>query len=185
MSFSAMTLKGLKQLEIDLTPEEEQGYMHCRNIVGYFIGLDKSLLPYNLEDGWNLGIAIIKRNYEPSKESKALTHALIDYSQNFFKPKLLKQVPAYFMAYLMSDVEALIGKDISKELGIHNRVLVNVFNWKLTQGIFYLFDNLEHKSLFIQKIAEIAIRLVMEGMIHHYLKVKSVPFYLPEELNKL
>lgn len=183
MSFSAMTIYGLKQLGIDLTDEEADAYVHTWNIIGYLIGVDPALYPSSAKDGWDLGVAIVKRNYSPSYEGKMLTKALLELNESYFKSRLMKAFPSYFMGYFMHDVAQLIDEPIAEDLNIAERdSWFNIFMLKLLNGFFHFVDEAEDRFPLIEKVLDKINLIVLGGMIDFTLANDKDMFDIPSEL---
>ncbi len=133
MSFSALILDGLDQLGVELTDAEKDAYLHCWNIVGHFIGLSPELYPANYKEGWELGIAIIKRNQSEGEDGKFLTQSLLDFSKHFFNTPFFNEMPSYLINHFVEDVSKKIGVDILKLLGVSKKVHLRT---KLSGWIF-------------------------------------------------
>ncbi|MBI3520317.1 MAG: DUF2236 domain-containing protein [Bacteroidetes bacterium] len=183
MSFSALILDGLEQLGVKLSAIEKDSYMHCWNIVGHFIGLDPQLYPANYQEGWDLGIAIIKRNQSQSEDGKFLTESLLDFSADFFKSTIFQKMPVYLMNYFIKDVSARIDIDILKLLGVSKQV---PFRVKLLGWVFICFMKIGHRfekhSIIIKRLAHKYLLRYMQGLIDVYLKNNNVAFYIPDTL---
>lgn len=78
LAFSYIVLRGLRKLGITLNEEEEEGFLHHFNVVGYLNGVAEELLPQNLRQAYLLDRAIIRRQFMPSEAGKGLTNALLD-----------------------------------------------------------------------------------------------------------
>lgn len=183
MAFGPLILKGLNELGIEITKEQEDAYTHCWNIVGHFIGLDKDLMPKNYNEGWDLGIAILKRNYEVSYEGQELGKSLVQFGKNIFPGYFFDDMPAFFISRFTRDVSADIGENFSKLIGINPKPTLKrkFVTWLLT----YVFDkvsDLQRKSPFLDKVSKWINRKLMQGMIDFYLKNRTVEFYIPPSL---
>lgn len=183
MAFSALVIKGLDQIGLHLSKEEKDAYIHCWNIVGHFIGLDPRLYPQNYEEGWELGVEIIRRNYDNSMEGKVLTQSLIDCSKNFIPGKFFDGLPEYFISYFIHDVEQEINVDISKELGIDdkNSLKDKIIARIILHIIDFIGEKEEHNKL-VAKIFEKFNIKMLEAMINHYLKTSDKEFFVPQAL---
>ena len=95
MSFAALIIKGLEQLNITLTEQEENAYMHCWRIVGHVMGVDEDLIPTNYADGWDLGIAIMGNQAAESSWGQELTNSCISFLQSIIPGNLFDDVPEY------------------------------------------------------------------------------------------
>jgi hypothetical protein len=186
MAFSALVLNGLTQLGIELTKEQKDAYMHCWNIVGHYIGLEPDLYPNDFEDGWNLGIEIIKRNQEESADGKFLIDSLILNSKSyFFKGEIMDFIPAYLIKFFVEDVSKTINVDLNKVLGLEEHFnLFEKIGGKLFLESFDLVDGIEDHAPVIKKIVEKFSTKHLQELVNHYLKVNNVAFYIPGNLKE-
>lgn len=184
MSFSALVINGLTQVNVELTDEQKDAYMHTWNIVGHFIGLDPKLYPVSFQDGWALGLAIIKRNQEESEDGKFLVSSLIKNSQNyFFKGHFSKHIPEYLVSFFVEDVSEAIEVNLMKTVGVDTKLnLIERFEGKLFVDIMEFANEIEDHVPFVQKIMERHSTQQMQGMIDYYLKSNNVAFYIPDSL---
>ena len=72
MAFGPLVLEGLKKLNIKISKEEADGYMHCWEIAGYIQGVDQDLLPNNADEGLSLGLQIFNSQIAYSPEGEEL-----------------------------------------------------------------------------------------------------------------
>lgn len=184
MSFSALILDGLDQLGVELTESEKDAYLHCWNIVGHFIGLSPELYPANYREGWDLGIAIIKRNQCEGNDGQFLTKSLLDFSKHFFNTPFFNEMPSYLINHFVKDVSDKIGVDLLKILGVPQKVHLRT---KLSGWIFLKMMRIGHEfeehSTLIKKLMHKYSLKYMQAMINNYLKNYDVEFYIPDSLN--
>lgn len=184
MSFSALVLDGLEQMGVELTTDEKDAYMHCWNIVGHFIGLSPEFYPSNYQDGWELGIAIIKRNQCEGEDGKFLTKSLIDFSNDFFKARFFQQMPEYLINHFVKDTSEKIGVDILKLLGVSKKVplRIKLFGWVFLKLMHFGHKFEDHSGL-MKRLMHKYSSHYMQALIFNYLKHYSVQFYIPDSLN--
>ncbi|AKD56441.1 oxygenase MpaB family protein [Spirosoma radiotolerans] len=78
LAFSYIVLLGLRKLNVSMTEQEEEDYLHHVNVVGYFNGVSEELMPRNLREAYNLGNAIARRQFAPSEAGVGLTRSLLN-----------------------------------------------------------------------------------------------------------
>ncbi len=185
MSFAALILKGLDQLNIDLSTEEQEAYMHCWRIVGHVMGVDENLIPKNYEEGWELGIAIMKNQAAESTWGTELTTSCINFLKSIIPGNLFDDVPEYMIWYFVQDVSEAIGKDIAPMIGVEKTGgLKSVIILKLMKLIFKGIDETEDHSKVIQKLSGHFNRVMLQGFLKHFNEGKNVNFYIPPSLQK-
>ena len=184
MAFSALVINGLTQVGVELTNEQKDAYIHTWNIVGHFIGLDPRLYPESFEEGWELGISIIKRNLDESENGKFLVDSLIQNSKTyFFKSSIFDSIPEYLIGFFVEDVSKAIGEDIAKVIGLDSDLnFLERLEGKLFVESIDWFNELEEHVPFIRRFMMKNSINHMNELIEQYLKVNSVEFYIPDSL---
>ena len=179
MAFSALTIKGLEQLGIELSIEEKDAYIHCWNIVGHFLGIDPQLYPKNYEEGWELGLAILKRNCESSPDGKLLTESLIEFSKNFIPGKIFDGLPLHFIDFFIEDVGKALDQNLNTVLGISDKK-----NWGLKLMIYLidLFNSITGLNKWLDAMFPRLNLRILQGMIDYSLKTNNTAFYIPPSL---
>lgn len=185
MAFGPLILRGLDELGVEITKEQEDAYTHCWNIVGHFIGLNEDLMPTNYEDGWNLGIAILTRNYEESFEGKELGKSIVQFGKNIFPGYFFDDMPAFFIQRFTRDVSKNIGVNFAELIGINPKSTLKkrFVTWLLT-FIFDKVGDIQRKSRLFRKISKWINKKLMQGMIDFYLKHRKVEFNIPPSLKE-
>ena len=183
MSFSALVVKGLHQLNIKLSAAETAGYMHSWRVVGYLLGIHEDLLPDSYKEGWNLGITIVRRQAGASKEGKELTRACINFLQYVVPGNLFDDLPEYFIWYFMQDVSKASGKELAEILGVHTQKSIK---GRLLLKVARLFlgelDGLDNHSAFVRRISTHFNREMLKGFMSYYNEGKQNHFYIPPSL---
>lgn len=183
MAFGPLVIKGLELLGIETTTEEKEAYLHCWKIVGHFIGLEQALFPENHEDGWNLGIAIIKRNYSESMEAKVLAKGIVNFGQQVIPFRFLDDMPEYFIQNFTSDVSKLTGHDFATVLNISSKPTFKkrAITWVFKKTFDSLAD-LQKNSWLFAKFSKWLNKRILEGTVKLYLNNNKTDFYIPPNL---
>ena len=183
MAFSALMLDGLRQLGVELSEEEKNGYMHIWKVVGHLLGLHDDLLANTFEEGWALGTTILRRQAAPSKDGKILTEACIEFLQYMVPGTLFDDVPEYMLWYFLQDVGKATGHNISDYLGLeetHN-LKAKVFI-KLTHLFVHEYSELEEHSGLVRAISGVFNRKLLQGFLNIYNEGKNQHFFIPPSL---
>lgn len=132
-TFAYVVLRGLKTMGAAYTPEEAEAFIHCWNVVGHVLGVDRSLLPEpEPGDGGPsrfaraemLYHAIRTRQAGRTDDGVAITGALVGFVENLIKDKVLPDLPLKFVRdvdlvrlprLIMRD---LLGKETMQMLGV-------------------------------------------------------------------
>lgn len=184
MSFGPVILSGLKQLKVDLTEKQIEGYMHCWKAVGHLMGIKPELLPDSYDDGFELAVKILKHQGAKSQAGEALTRSCLDFIQYIIPGNSFDDVPVYLMNYFLQDFSEASNKDLSSFIGVDVKTdLKDKIVLALTKYIVGAFSHLNHHG-FVQKIVEPFNKLLMKGIIHHFNDGKQVHFVIPPSLQK-
>lgn len=183
MAFGPLVINGLDRLGIKTTEEEKEAYLHCWKIVGHYIGLEESFFPDNHESGWQLGVAIIKRNYSESEEAKVLAKSIIGFGQQIMPSRFLDDMPEYFIQRFTKDVSEIAGVDFAKLLDINSKGTFKkkAVTWVLEKS-FYTASQYQKKSWLVAKVSKWLNGKMLQGTIDFYLKSNKVEFYIPPSL---
>ena len=103
MTFSVVTLDGLRLLEIPYSAEEGDAWLHTWKVIGHLLGLRDELLPTDLIDAEELMEAIRDRQWRPSEDGRALTRPLVEMMQSYFPGDAFDGFPVALIRALSGD----------------------------------------------------------------------------------
>lgn len=177
MSFSALILEGLNELDINLEPVEKEAYFHCWRVIGHIVGLDDDLIPENAADGLKLGHSILNHQMAKSKQGSGLMAALLEFQNQKSKGLMSKKTNIAMMRLMM-------GKDISDLLDVPNieQESINKLG-KRIKRIARFMEILDH-SLIFAMVLQIFTKTFSQMMLNKMTKSKVVNFYIPKSLKK-
>lgn len=185
MAFGPLILRGLHDLGVELTQKQQDAYTHCWNIVGYYIGIEPDLYPKNYEEGWNLGLSILRRNYKESTEGKELAKSLVQFGKNIFPGYFFDDMPAFFIKYFTKDVSNDIGIDFAHLIGINPKpTLKRRVVTKILTFIFDKVSDFQRNNWVFRKMSKWINKKLLQGMINHYMKDQKAEFFIPPSLKK-
>ena len=117
LTFSYVTLRGLKDLKVDVNEEQERAYLHCWNVVGHVMGIRYELLVWSYEDAKLLFEAIMAHNRRESCEGRRLTEALVTFLEQTIKANnpLSRVLPLRHIPKML--IWDLVGKDTALMVG--------------------------------------------------------------------
>lgn len=182
MTFSYIVVEGLAHLEIDLSPEEQDAYLHAWLAVGQLMGIDPSMMPANMEEAKELTYLIRKRQIAPSPEGKAMTHALIEGFQSMV-PGFFEGLPATMIRYFL-EKDPFMNQDIAGMLGVPHA------NWTtiIIRLLADMADLVEHLGESSRDAAKI-IRFLSRRFVNAFITVERggnrPPFDIPQHLTDL
>jgi hypothetical protein len=119
LSFSWIGIEGLEKLEIPLSADDQQAYLHCWNVVGHLLGLQGILLPSSPAEAKALADGIAAHQFGPSPDGENLTKALIDMMVHVLPGTVFDRVPALMIRYFL-------GKQQAGWLGVHDSFLMEM-----------------------------------------------------------
>lgn len=176
MTFSYTVVDGLQQLGIELSEEESEAYIHCWNIVGYFLGIDQDLIPHNYASAKTLSEAILESQSKPSRAGQALAKSLLDYMTHLTPFGFAKHLPAML-------VRELVGDEIANNLGIAAIPIWRMYWIRFLYRFFFReLGKLENSNKWICKLASRFSRSLLQFMTLMNNDFKAVRFYIPPSL---
>lgn len=177
MSFSALVLEGLQQLNVTLTEVETEAYMHCWRVIGYIMGLDDDLLPNNATDALALGHAILNHQIASSEQGKSLMVALLDFLHKLLPPFIPPETSVDMMRLMM-------GNDIADKLGVPPARPQDVEKLARTvRSITGVSEGLTH-TLLLEVLIQAISKPLLQAQINYMDKNSTLDFYIPESLTK-
>ncbi len=185
MSFGPIILNGLKNLNVELTENQKEAYIHCWQVIGYLMGVDGSLLPGTEKDSWELATKILKHQSAPSQEGVELTQSAIDFIDAIIPGTIFNGVSEYMMWFFFQDMSAATGVDLAatiglKEIqGIKERVVMLISKF-LSKKI----SHVQEHSHIVQAISGLFNKLLLRGYLKHYNDGKNIHFFIPPSLCK-
>jgi hypothetical protein len=111
LSFSYIVLRGLRDLGVRLTREQESAYLHAWNVMGHVMGVREELLlsrPETMEEAHAQYMVIWQAHKRASEDGPKLAKALLEFEERTF-PWPLRRVPRILTWYLL-------GQDTSRLL---------------------------------------------------------------------
>ncbi|MGE5717531.1 MAG: oxygenase MpaB family protein, partial [Acidobacteriota bacterium] len=132
-TFAYVVLRGLKTMGAEVTPAQEEAFLHCWSVVGDILGIDRSLLPEpEAGDGGpsrfaraeTLYHAIRARQAGRTDDGVAITRALVEFVEKLLGKRVPQKLPLKFLR--ASDLARLprlvmrdiLGPDTMKLLGV-------------------------------------------------------------------
>ncbi|MEU1307728.1 oxygenase MpaB family protein [Streptomyces cinnamoneus] len=106
MSFSAVVLKGLGRLGIDLPVEDRDAYFHIWRVIGHILGVEEQLNPVGFDDGAAFFDVTLRRQQRPSEAGTALTKSVLDFIREVLPGPALAGVGPTLIRHLVGDKAA-------------------------------------------------------------------------------
>ena len=184
MSFGPVIINGLSKLNVRLSDQQKDAYMHCWKVVGHLMGIKQTLLPDSYDEGFNLANRILVHQAGNSEAGKALTSSCIQFVNYLIPGNAFDLVPGYFMHYFLEDFSHAAGVDLAQCIGLPARAdHKDKVVLALAQFFVGKVNDLEDYAL-IQKISFLINKKMLEGIIHHFNHGKGIHFFIPPSLQK-
>lgn len=174
LSFSRVTVNGLRNLGHHVDPVEEEDFFHVWRVIGFLIGVDEQLNPETAAEGQALLEQICRRNWRPSEAGTELTSAVVEYVQT--------AVPLrFFDGIVTSILRRAVGDSLSDMLGVAPP------NW--TRHFLSMGDGLAHvedlfgRDLGREKLMAFAGRQLLLGFLKME-RAKPAAFRIPPSLTR-
>ncbi|MBA4854096.1 oxygenase MpaB family protein [Emticicia sp. BO119] len=125
MAFSLIVLRGMRKFGYSIDSSYERAYLHTWNIIGFLLGIDKSVLPANEQEAIKLERLIATRQFRQSTESQELTASLMQAIRGI-------SPSAWTADLLRAQSRFLLGKKYAEMLGVKETnisdTLLKVYN---------------------------------------------------------
>ncbi|MEQ8241257.1 MAG: oxygenase MpaB family protein [Cyclobacteriaceae bacterium] len=110
LSFSLISIRGLRKTGIDLSKQESLQFIQMWNSIGLLLGINPELIPRSINEASAIERLIRKRQFKFSKEGKELTSSLLNY--------LSSQELAGFKFDTKGYMAMLLGKSVAENVGL-------------------------------------------------------------------
>lgn len=178
MTFSISPLDTLGRFNVPESEERLQAYLTTWKYIGELLGVNKELLPEDLEDARTLLNRIMERQAAESEAGKLLTKALIEFAKTVL-PTDFDRAPELLMTHM-------IGRAYANKLGISTETgCLGALLPEFIKAYFNWGERLEDKlkgpvNLFIQHLA----RRTAQAMVNYFDHYKGRNFEIPEPLQR-
>jgi hypothetical protein len=105
-TFAWVVVRGLRDLNADLSLEEEDAVIHCWNLAGYFLGVREDLLPDSVEEARELFYTIKQRVKGQTVEGISMTTAVMEFAEEHIPVPYYAAAPKLLSRYLVGDETA-------------------------------------------------------------------------------
>jgi ER-bound oxygenase mpaB/B'/Rubber oxygenase, catalytic domain len=135
LAFSFIVLRGLRKMGYVVDEKTEDAYLHTWNVMGAMMGVDEGIIPHTIPDARRLDAHIVKRNFRPSPEGKALTAALLKSVRN------IQPIP-FFRDLPVAQTRLLLGNKYADMLDVPKLPIHSSFI-KITNGFNSAFGQIK------------------------------------------
>lgn len=179
LTFSYVYLRSLRRLGLRFSSKDEEAYLHCWNVVGALMGIDRSVMVDTMEEGRRLFEKMQKRaRARPlAKDTRPdLGQALINSIETSIRFRALKPMASLITKYLTSEQTAI-------DLGFNDRI------HQSAQMLFATFtkvswatDRAVRLALPEFSLSRFMVRIVGYQLLHKVLTDQNQPLDLPPQL---
>lgn len=180
-TFAWVGIRGMRDLECGLTPDQEEGIVQVWNATGHALGIREDLMPANVAEAEELFLRIKKRVAAPSEEGRSMQAALLNYQESLI-PEFLSEyrhVPRMIMRHL-------VGDDTATMLGVPPLMPVEEQEAHRVIALIDRLDHVEHEVFArlspVRKGAEWLFRRMLETYAKLPREWERELFAIPEEL---
>lgn len=182
LTFSYVFLDGLRKLGIGLPQTDEEAYLHTWNVVGYYLGIEDSLMAHSMDDAALLFDAMQARG-RAGQRSKPITpdprpllgNALMNGMKTIIPWRIAKPFPVLMTRYIC-------GTATASDLGLNGAV------WWSSKALFYLLmfiarfiDATVRRKIPQFSTCRFITRLLGYQLITRLLMSETRPLKLPEQ----
>lgn len=179
--FTTLVLDALSSLDVTLTAEQQESYLHVWQVVGKIMGLDERLIPANVAEAEQLTQIIRKRQIAESDEGKKMTAALIGGFDKLL-PWFVRGLPASMIDYFF-DKSRLGGQDIPRLLGVPEPDWTELLA-KATAVVSGFLEWLTHRAPGGVRVSRFLGIHVVNAMLAAERGGNRAPFDIPDYLRK-
>jgi squalene cyclase len=86
MTFSAVVVDGMRTMELEVSDEDADAWVHLWNVVGWFMGIREDLLPIDAREAESLLEAVREMSWAPSEAGNLLAKATLGVMQEHLLP---------------------------------------------------------------------------------------------------
>ena len=176
LTFSLVTIDGLKTVGVNLTNDEKLAYLHAWNVVGHIIGVDEGLIAHTVADAEELFWTIFDRQKGPSQDGTDLTHSLINYMNSKFPVDFLNAIPPFM-------ITRLCGKKIAEMLQVdtHGNIFLRLMLVAM-RFVGELTEKLDQESRLFRNVTSFLSHAFLQELVKIYNDEKQIYFYIPPSL---
>jgi hypothetical protein len=176
ISFSWITIDGLKKIGIEISHEDQEAYLHCWQVIGHQLGIRDDMIPADMSSAEALTESFARRQFAPCAEGQGMTRALIETMQYALPGNLLDAVPALFIRYFL-------GRDHAAMIGVEEGKLSDVVALPFRMGGIAMSDLMRNCPA-ISELAVKAGQLLINSLVFIERGGNRPAFTIPTELKQ-
>lgn len=175
ISYSSSLLHVLDRLHVTYDEGGASDYCHLWNVVGWLLGIDAHLLPFERPELDELELLIRQHNEKPSEAGTAMTVALIDLVKSFIRIPPLRGLAVSTMRLFIGDPTADL---------LH----VPKANWTRhlvggMRGISHRMSLATMHDKMVRRVVSRLSRFTLQGFVEHERHGGRPKFVVPDHLS--
>jgi hypothetical protein len=103
MTFSAVVVDGMRTMELEVSDEDADAWVHLWNVVGWFMGIREDLMPIDAREAESLLEAVREMSWAPSDAGNLLAKATLGVMQDHLPGTALDGVAVMLVRHLAGD----------------------------------------------------------------------------------
>lgn len=176
LTFSYVVVEGFRTMGYRMTVEEQEGYIHCWNVVGALMGIREELLPARFRDAEELFDAIRRRQHGRSEAGQKLAAALLKAIEEAVPGQRYDPLPAALTRRLVGD-ETADALGIERPRGLARLRLAAILRaWSLAAGVL--------SRLYTKRPFRFASERLHKAVLVRMAGMDGVPFEVPSEFQE-
>lgn len=180
-TFAWVGIRGMRDLECGLTPDQEEGIVQVWNATGHALGIRRDLMPANVAEAEEIFTRIKARVAGPCEEGRSMQAALLDYQEGLI-PEFMssyRHLPRMVMRHL-------VGAGTADMLGVPPLMPVEEEAAHKVIGMIDGMDHVENDAFArfspVRKGAEWLFRRMLETYAQLPREWERELFQIPENL---
>jgi squalene cyclase len=173
MTFSVVVADAWRRMGLEITPDEDEAWLHAWKVVGHVLGIHPALLPRDCADARALWGAICGAQWRPCEAGRKLAAALLGVSERWLPPPVFGDLSKALMRHFSGDRCADI-------LGISPAGPTEDVIVAAARGLSHLGDPARPPPLV--GVLQAVAREIMKGLVTAQRAGKPAPFRIPPAL---
>jgi ER-bound oxygenase mpaB/B'/Rubber oxygenase, catalytic domain len=180
LTFGFIYLRSLRKLGLPLPAADEAAFLHCWNVMGHVLGIERGLMRVNYDEAAQQFEQLQSQGLQQVAKPDArprLGQALMHCMENEIPVSLLKGIPSLMTCHLCTDnTAALIG--VNSRAGFVSRLVF----W-LLMAITRTVDSIVRWVMPQFSLSRLLTRMVGDRLMEKVLMDQTRPLKLPTHLN--
>lgn len=175
MTFSVSMIEAATQLGRPLSEQESEDFFYAWKFIGSKMGVSPELMPDNHQDGLQLLDRVMERHQGTSPEGRALTSALMEFSDILIPGKLIANSGEVLVTFFLGSYRAQL-------LGVHEKKgCLSLLLPTILQKAFKLGEDREDKNAKIAERSNQFGMMIIRALMKRMMQFKGQPLEVPQE----